>query len=147
MHTFINSLKELSKLRNSASESEAFLTSTIAALDFRRISRPFFNSLLNACSALFGRLMRVLFGIMITFFLESEELANKFFEELKLTGLKSKRRLRVLEKWLKAVLPPKANKEWFPYLALGQCQYVYIVKARQINLLFCFFWRIIWQDV
>jgi len=89
MHTFINSLKELSKLRNSASESGPFLTSTIAALDFRRISRPFLNSLLNAaCSALSPRLMRVLYGILTTFFLDSEELASKFFEELKLTSLK-----------------------------------------------------------
>jgi hypothetical protein len=90
MHTFINSLKELSKLRNSVSESEPFLTSTIAALDFKRMSRPFLNSLLNACSALSPRLMRVLYGILITFFLDSEELASKFIEELKLTSLKSK---------------------------------------------------------
>jgi hypothetical protein len=95
MYTFINSLKELSKLRNSASESEPFLTSTKAAFDFTRVSRPL-SSLLNAGSDFSPRLMKLLYGILITFFLDNDELASKFFEELKLTSLEQIR-LRTLD--------------------------------------------------
>ena len=96
MYTFINSLKELSKLRNLASESEPFLTSTIAAFDFKRVSRPSLSSLLNAGSDFSPRLMKLLYGILITFFLDNDELASKFFEELKLTSLEQMR-LRTLD--------------------------------------------------
>jgi hypothetical protein len=86
MLTFISSLKEVSKLRNSASESEPFLTSTMAAFDFRRISRPFLSSLLKTCSTFSSWLLRVLYGIFIAFFLDSEELASNFLEELKMAS-------------------------------------------------------------